>query len=91
MSLHRFALHQNFLDPLWVKDKNGNKVPYGPIRYNEIVKECYLISKCIHTSYLDLMEVTPHERELFISYIADEAEKNKELLNKNKQDKNKKF
>lgn len=70
----------SFLDPKFTKD---NK-PYGPARYNEIVKECYLITKHCNTSYVDLMKITPHERKLLLNLIADEIKKSEEHIAKAK-------
>lgn len=57
---------------------NSDGKPYGPWRYNEIIKECYYISKQIHTSYEDLMEVTPLERKALIGIIEEELRKQHE-------------
>ena len=64
-------------------------MPYGPERYNQIVQECYLISKSIHTSYKDLMDITPHERSIFLKNMKDEYEKSKEMAEKIKSKKDK--
>ena len=79
----RFASHQSFLDPLETSDGR----PYGPIRYQQIVKECYIISKNSNTSYNDVLKMTPTERESIIRYISDEFKKTQEAMeqNKNKQ------
>jgi hypothetical protein len=66
--LHFFASGQSFLDPLTTEDGK----PYGPVRYKEIVKECYLISKNINTSYTDILDITPIERTYLLQFIADE-------------------
>ena len=63
----------NFLDPL---TKNGK--PYGPIRFREISKECYLISKHTHTSYNDVLQITPMERKFLLEFLVEEAKQEKE-------------
>ena len=78
---HFFASGPNFLDPL--KTKDGQ--PYGPARYKQIVKECYLISRSIHTSYNDLMEITPTERTDLLQFMAEEARRSEEETEKIKQ------
>ena len=76
-----FASHLNFLDPLYIDD---DKTPYAPIRYKEIVKECYLISKNINTSYLDILQVTPTERNYMLEFLVAEAKQREEMLAKKK-------
>ena len=71
-----FALDVSFLDPKLTSDKK----PYGPARYNQIVKECYLISKNCNTSYADLMTITPHERKLLLNLIAEEIKRSEEQM-----------
>lgn len=66
-----FAQTVNFLDP--VLTSNGQ--PYGPHRFKEITRERYLISKYCNTSYKDLDNVTPLEREYLLEFIKDELEK----------------
>ena len=62
------------MDPESTKDGR----PYGPIRYKEIVKECYLISKNINTSYTDVLKITPVERQYILSFLMEEAQRHKE-------------
>lgn len=62
--------------------------PYGPHRFKEIVKERYLISKNINTSYNDIGKMTPIERDYIIEFIADEIKRSKELIEKQKQESN---
>lgn len=58
------------------KTRDGK--PYGPIRYEELVKERYLISKIINTSYADTGKLTPIERKYILNYIIEEFNKEKE-------------
>lgn len=64
----------NFLDPALTSDGK----PYGPQRFKDITKERYLISKYCNTSYKDLDNVTPTEREYLLEFIYDELQKEKE-------------
>ena len=68
------------------KTKDGK--PYGPVRYEQLVYERYIISKATHTSYLDTGKLTPKEREYIIKYVLDEKKMQddaiKEIQNKNK-------
>ena len=72
----RFATHLNFLDP----QKTEDGKPYAPIRYKQIIKECYLISRNLNTSYTDVLKISPTERELLISFLMEEAKRNKENI-----------
>lgn len=72
------------MDPLL----DENKEPYAPKRYKEIVKECYLISKIINTSYIDLMKITPLERRYIFEFIIEEQQKHQELIEKLKAERN---
>ena len=53
--------------------------PYGPVRYEQIVEERYLISKHIHTSYLDVGSITPVERKYLLSFIIKDYEREAEI------------
>lgn len=66
---------------------NNREIPYGPYRYQQIVKECYVISKNSNTSYNDVLKMTPTERDYILRYISDEFNKTQEMIeqNKNKQ------
>lgn len=54
--------------------------PYGPYRFKEIIKEQYLISKSINTSFNDLEQITPRERELLIEFILDDNKKVNQMI-----------
>lgn len=58
----------SFLDPQLTEDGK----PYGPYRFKEIVRERYLISREINTSYTDTGQITPAERGYLIEFIADD-------------------
>ena len=79
-----FVSPQNFLDP--EKSKNGE--PYGPFRFKEIIRELYLISKFTNTSYTDLQEITPAEKNHLLYIISeDKAQEDKiqkEIIEKSK-------
>lgn len=83
---HDFSTNQHFLDPQTTNDGK----PYGPWRYKKIVEECFYISHQIHTSYTDLMKISPRERVYLIEFLNKEAEqlqKSREENNKNIQKK----
>ena len=69
------------MDPQLTKDGK----PYGPIRYKEKVKERYILSKHMHTSYKDTGEITPVERQYLIEFLAEDVKKQNEEMEKLKQ------
>ena len=68
-----FAFNRNFLDPKLMDDGK----PFGPERYKRIVQECYLISKNMNTSYLDVIKMTPREREYLLEFLLDDFNEKK--------------
>lgn len=82
-----FASQVNFLDPQLTNDGK----PYGPYRYKEIIRECYYISKTINTSYNDLLKITPIERQYLLSFIVEDINKEKEMIEKAKKERKNKF
>jgi len=68
-----------------LKNKDGKEIPYGPWRYKRIVEECYFISHQINTSYTDLLKITPRERSYMLEFLNEELRKQKESLDKLKQ------
>ena len=66
------------MDPQTTSD---NK-PYGPVRYKEIVRERYLISKHTNTSYSDTKDITPIEREYLLEFITDDLSKKAKAMDK---------
>lgn len=57
-------------------------MPYGVYRYNEIIDECYIISKLINTSYIDLMEISVRERDRMLELINEENKREQERIEK---------
>lgn len=72
----------SFLDPQLTKDGK----PWGPKRYKEIVKERYMISKNLNTSYNDVGNITPLEREYLLSFIDEDLKRTKDILDKQMQE-----
>ena len=81
MQVH-FPSLGSFLDPQLTSDGK----PYGPIRYKEIVRERYWLTKNLNTSYNDLGEITPLERYYLLEFLAEEIKKAKEVAEKRKQE-----
>lgn len=71
----------SFLDQQF--DEKGN--PLGPIRYKNIVRERFDITKHTHISYNDTGKMTPLEREYILQFIIEDKTKQKEDLEKLKQ------
>lgn len=77
MSTQPFDSQTNFLDP-----KTTSKgEPYGPIRFKQLVRECYLISKNCNTSYTDILNITPTEKDLILQFLLEEAEQAEKAVN----------
>ena len=73
-----FASQVNFLD----RQTTNDGKPYAPYRYKEIVKECFIISKEINTSYTDLMNITPREKNYMLEFIREKYEREREAIEK---------
>ena len=58
------------LDP----QTTNNGQPYGPIRYKEIVKECWYISDNLNTSYTDVLNLSFQERVYLIECINEKKD-----------------
>lgn len=56
--------------------------PYAPTRLAELVEERYQISKHLHTSYTEVGEMTPLERDYILKYIARDIQQENEMLQK---------
>lgn len=52
--------------------------PFAPIRLKQIVKESFFLTKHLHTSYNDLLEITPTERKYLLEFLVDDFRKQKE-------------
>ncbi len=64
--------------------ENSNK-----LIFERLVNERYLISKYCNTSYNEIGEITPTERKLIVGFIEDELKRQKEAIDKQKQNKKK--
>ena len=60
----------------------NNGQPYGPIRYKQIIKECYLIAKNCNTPYTALLDITPSEKTELLHLIIEENKKMQEEMDK---------
>lgn len=81
-----FAKELSFIIPKFV-----NKIPYGPRRFKELVKECFLISKNINTSYNDVLKMSCTEKDYILSFLVEEAKQIQENLEEHKREMNKKI
>ena len=64
-----------------IKTEDG-EMPYGVYRYQEIIDESYIISKVIHTSDVDILDISIRERDRMIELINEENKRNREDLDK---------
>ena len=76
-----FVSPLNFLGRLI--DDDGTNL--GSEQYEIIVKERYLISKRLNTSYSDTGDISVHERRLLLKYIADEINQEQEQMEQHRQ------
>ena len=81
-----FAQPTNFLDPRLTSE---GKL-YAPIRFEEITKEIYLITKHTHNTYSDVLKMTPTERNYILKFIVADLQKQKEIIDAQQQRANKK-
>ena len=77
MLIQPFASQVNFLDPKY----NQKGEPYGPYRFQQIIKESYYISKNCNTSYNDVLKMTPTERDSILAIIIQEGKETEKVLN----------
>ena len=66
------------MDPQLTEDGR----PYGPLRYKEIARERYLISKHTNTSYEDTSTITPLERNYILEFLVDDLQRQKDMYEK---------
>lgn len=65
-----------------VKLPDGSKKPWGIYHYEQLVQEIYLLSKNINSSYTELLDITPTEKNLMLGWLEDEAKKQQEEIDK---------
>ncbi len=75
---HSYRQIMNFFDPLWTSDGK----PFAPEQFKAIIKDRYLISKNMNTSYSDVGEITPTERAYLMQLLIEDAEKQAEIIDK---------
>ena len=64
------------MDPLTTKDGK----PYGPVRFKQIVRERYLITKHTNTSYGDTGKMSPTEKDYLLEFINDDLDRAREAI-----------
>lgn len=72
----------SFSDPQQLIKTDDGEMPYGIYRFQQIIDECFIISKTINTSYTDLMNISIRERDRMIEIIVEDNKKQKEELDK---------
>lgn len=55
--------------------------PFAPVRVDDIIKQCYMISKRCNTSYNDVLDISPMERESLLRIIKEELEAERKVAN----------
>lgn len=58
------------MDLLFKKDfKTPDGQLFNPQLFKKLVNDCYIISKVIHTSYNDVLQITPAEKNYLLAFI----------------------
>lgn len=78
-----FVSPLNFLDPLLASDAEQ----YCGERYKELVRGRFMISKYCNTSYNDVGDISPLERDYIIRFITEDLEKQQKILDEAKNNK----
>ena len=63
-----FDIQTNFSGPLTTSDGK----PYAPIRFKDLIKECYQISKNSGATYEEVLNMTFREKDYFIEFINED-------------------
>lgn len=65
--------------------------PYGPEKYKQLVKSCWIIAKNSNSSYTEIRDkITPTEMGMLLNLIKEEADKNNEAIAKMKKEREEK-
>lgn len=82
-------MDQIFSNPRSIKlqypDGHVEEVDYAPWKYKSIVRECVEISEAIHTSYNELLQISPTERGYIYEYLMEKSDRLKKKLEENEQ------
>jgi hypothetical protein len=54
--------------------------PYGPIRYKNILTECWYVSDNLNTSYTDVLDLAVSDRLALINLIKEKIENTNKAL-----------
>lgn len=52
--------------------------PYAPVRFKALSNERYLVSKFCNSSYTDVGNMTPREREYILEFILKDLQREKD-------------
>lgn len=74
----------NFLDLLYDKDlKTPDGKLYCPQLFKKLVNDCYIISKFIHTSYNELLQLSVIEKNYLLDFIKQDKEQESKQIQEN--------
>ena len=76
-----FVSTTHFLDLILPSDKVKG------VLLENLTKEKYFISRKIHTSYLDLDEITPIERKMILKFITEDLQEQSDAMERAKKGK----
>ena len=75
----------HFYKPIWnffVSLLTSDGKPFSPEQFKAIVKDIYLISNIMNTSYSDVGEITPTERAYLMQLLVEDAQKQAEIIDR---------
>lgn len=72
----------SFSDLQQIVKTDDGEVPYAVYHYQQLIDECFIISKTINTSYSDLLDISIREKDRLLDIIVEDNKKQKEEFEK---------
>ena len=76
-----FDILTNFSGPLTTSDGK----PYAPVRFKDLIKECYQISKNSGATYEEVLNMTFREKDYFIEFINEDFRSAQESIKESRE------
>jgi hypothetical protein len=76
--LYPFVSPTNFLDPK--SNPEDPSKPYGPWKYEQLIKEAYQLTLNLHVTYDDVLHMSPRERDGLLKLIIEDRKKRNEAI-----------
>jgi hypothetical protein len=64
-----------------IKTEKGKEITYGEFLFSTCIEHAYIISKTIHTSYEEVLDMSIIEKNKLIDLIIDQAKQDEEKMN----------